>query len=217
MTDMNVRMGRLKRQMTTIVDITGNVITNPAVFFKSMPKGNGYTDPIIFMMVMGLVVGLIQAILTIMGVGSRVPLSITFFSILLTPIFVAMFGFVGAAILYLIWKPMGSEESFETAYRCGAYATAITPITTVVSLIPYIGSLAGLAWMMYLLVLASVHVHHLSRKKSLIVFGALFALFAVFTISSQYAARNVSCPPDAWQEGTGITIEKTLPDASGTQ
>jgi hypothetical protein len=215
MADTKHRRGKFTLQLAIIVDITIHVITKPAVFFKSMPRGSGFADPAIFMMAIGLVVGIIQAILTIIGFGPTVPVSVTFFSILLTPIFVAMFGFVGAAILFLIWKPLGSEESFETAYRCGAYATAITPITTIVSLIPYIGSLAGLVWMMYLLVMASVHVHNLSRKKSLIVFGALCALLAVFTLSSQYAARNSECPPGAWQDGTGSTIENTLPDAAG--
>jgi len=31
---------------------------------------------------------------------------------------------------------MGSNESYETAYRCGADASAISPITAVATLIP---------------------------------------------------------------------------------
>jgi hypothetical protein len=71
--------------------------------------------------------------------------------IVIAPIATALFSFVSGAILYIIWKLMGSQEPFETAFRCGAYAAAISPLTTLLGVIPYLGSLLGLGWMTYLL------------------------------------------------------------------
>ena len=113
-----------------------------------------------------------------------------FGAIIMTPIMVAIFGFVGAAIVFVIWKLMGSNESYETAYRCGAYATAISPIAAVAGLIPWVGGLVGLAWMTYLLVIASVEVHKIPAKKAWMVFGIIAAIFAIMSLSAQAGVRK---------------------------
>jgi len=86
---------------------------------------------------------------------------------------------------------MGSEQSFETAYRCVAYAAAISPITTLIGIIPYLGVLITMGWMMFLMVTASQEVHNLESKKAWIVFGIVFGLFTLLNLNSQYAARNI--------------------------
>lgn len=60
------------------------------------------------------------------------------------PIAVAIGSFIGAAILFVIWKLMGSQEDYETAYRCGAYLMALAPITTLINVIPYAGAIISL-------------------------------------------------------------------------
>ncbi|MCH8867670.1 MAG: YIP1 family protein [Proteobacteria bacterium] len=120
-----------------------NVITNPVGFYQGMPKSGGLIDPLIFMVVLTVVAGVLSAILSLFGLGMAGAMFGGLMTIILAPVFVVIFGFVGAAIAYVIWKMMGSQENFETAFRCIAYAAAIAPVTAVLNLIPYLGSLAS--------------------------------------------------------------------------
>jgi hypothetical protein len=154
---------RAKNQINAILATAQQVILNPGEFFRAMPKSGGFGDPLFFLVVLAAVTGVMQAVLTLVQVRS---VGMAIGMIFMMPIAAAIFGFVGAAILFVIWKLMGSLESYETAYRCGAYLAATMPITTVLSLIPYAGALLGLAWMVYLVVgvrrhrrVARDHVH----------------------------------------------------------
>lgn len=117
---------------------------------------------------------------------------IAFTSIIIVPILVIIFGFVCAGILFIIWNIMGSKEDFETAYRCTAYASAITPITAILNFIPFIGVLLSLAWGLCLLVFASIEVHKIAAKTAWIVFGIIFGILALISVSSQIATRRLT-------------------------
>jgi len=166
------------------------VITNPIGFFRSMPASGGFLEPLLFMVAMGLISGVLQAIISIVGLGHGASFFMALASVILVPVFIAIFGFVGAGIFYIIWKLMGSSQSYETAYRCGAYMGAIVPITAVLGIIPYAGAVASLAWMMYLTVIASIEVHKISSQKAWIVFGIVFVFFAIINISAEHTSRN---------------------------
>jgi len=167
------------------------VITDPVGFYQDMPKSGGLINPLIFMVVLSLVAGVLSAVLSLFGLGVAGAMAGGLIAIILVPIFVVIFGFIGAAIAYVIWKMMGSQEDFETAFRCVAYTAAITPITAVLSLIPYIGSLASALWPMALLALASIHVHRRSVQASWAVFGALGIIFALISVSGEQANRQL--------------------------
>ena len=189
----------IEKNITAILNTMVKVITNPVGFFQGMPKTGGFVEPLIFMVSMGVVAGIIQAILAIVGVGLAVSFSMAIASVIIVPIFAGIFGFVGAAILFIIWKVMGSQQSFETVYRCSAYAGGIVPITTVLGVIPFLGPTLGLVWMTYLLVVASVEVHNLNQKTSWIVFGAICAVFTLISISSQFAVTRVTNEMSKWE------------------
>ena len=174
-----------------VLDTFVSVITNPKDFFRNMPKTGGFVEPLIFIIVVGVAAGIIQAVTALVGLGMMGSIGMAFFSIILTPILIGIFGFVGAAILFVIWKVMGSQESYETAYRCGAYAGALMPITALLGIIPYLGMILGMAWMLYLMVTASVEVHRLEEKPAWIVFGIIFGLLTLMSSCSQYTARKM--------------------------
>ncbi|MCK7507035.1 MAG: hypothetical protein MZV70_25240 [Desulfobacterales bacterium] len=46
-----------------------NVVTKPAEFFQGMPKTGGFLEPLVFAVIMGLIAGIIQAILGFVGLG----------------------------------------------------------------------------------------------------------------------------------------------------
>jgi hypothetical protein len=187
------------------------VVTAPAEFFKEMPKTGGFVEPLVFMVIMGVVSGLIgglfQAISSLLGMHLYGGMQMGIASIILMPIMFAIgsavFGFVSAAILFVIWKLMGSEESYETAYRCGAYLAALSPITTVLGIIPYLGGAIGLVIFAFYLVTASVQTHGIAAKRAWLVFGILAAIFIVFSVSAQIAARrfarNMEQAAESWK------------------
>lgn len=106
--------------------------------------------------------------------------------------------------MFVVWKLMGSDKNFETAYRCVAYAGAIYPITAVLGLIPYVGTIVGVTWGMYLMVTASVEMHGLEARKAYIVFGVLGVLGIMFNLNSERDARRAQ----AQLEEMGLTKEE---------
>jgi hypothetical protein len=166
------------------------VITNPAVFFQNMPVAGGYAEPLIFLAAMGIISGIIQAFLSIFGFGFNVSFLMSVASIVIVPLMVVIFSFIGSGIFFVIWKLMGSEQSYETAYRCGAYVSAITPLTTLIGIVPYLGAIIGMLWILFLMVVASQYVHKLESQKAWIVFGIFFGLIILLNLNSQYAART---------------------------
>ena len=183
---------RMKENVTAILNTMKEVIINPAGFFRKMPKSGGFVDPIIFVAGIGVIVGVINLVLSIVGLGFAASFGRALLFVVITPVFAVIFGFLGAAILFIIWKIMGSQESFETAYRCGAYASAITPVTTIIAIVPYLGGVIGMVWMTYLMVSASIEVHGIKAKIAWIVFGIIFGLLLLMNLSAAYSARHFS-------------------------
>ncbi len=205
-----------KSPIDAIVETVKKVILAPVEFYRGMPKGGGFGDPLIFVVVLGVVSGVIQAVLSLVHLGAAGTVVMALSLIILGPVWIVVGSFIGAAILFVIWKLMGSNESFETAYRCGAYAAAITPITAVLGIIPYIGGLIGLAWGLYLVVMASVEVHKLPAKKAWLVFGIIGAVLALMSLSAQASARKMQKGMAKWQQEMGAKPAKEMtPEDAG--
>lgn len=209
--DKNISGIDLQAYYSQYMIIIQKIITAPAQFYREMPKSGGFVEPLVFMVAMGVVAGLIQMILGIVGIGGAGSFVAALASILLVPVMVVLFSFIGAGIAFLIWKSMGSGESYETAFRCLAYTAAITPITTILNAIPYIGPVFGLVWITYLLVNASTEVHLLPLQKSWIVFGAICAVLVFTSVSSQIAARRMVNKLETFQH----KIDKMSPEEAG--
>lgn len=169
-----------------------NVITKPAEFFQGMPKTGGFLEPLVFAVIMGFIAGIIHAVLGLFGAGYGGGMTGGLGVIIIMPIAVAIFSFIGAAIMFVIWKLMGSQEDYETAYRCGAYLTALAPITAVISVVPYAGGLVNMAIYVYFIVMASIYVHNIPSQKAWLVFGIIGVVFALLGVFAEYNARNMA-------------------------
>ncbi|MEA3486255.1 MAG: YIP1 family protein [Thermodesulfobacteriota bacterium] len=214
MTDKPTTEERMKENIISIINTMREVILNPAGFFRKMPRSGGFVEPIIFVASMSFIVGVINFILWPLDLGFATSFGMALLYVVIMPVFVVIFSFVGAAILFVIWKIMGSQESYETAYRCGAYAAAITPVTTIVGVVPYIGSVVGLVWMAYVIVSASIEVHGIKSKIAYIVFGAIFGLLLLMNISATYSARHFSSEMEQWQK-TSQDFDKMTSEEKG--
>src|SRR4030066_71801 len=123
-----------------------NILTKPAEFFKTMHKAGGFLEPLIFALVMGIIAGIIHALISILGlsyIGRGVLDSLGL--IIFIPIGVIIGSFIGAAIMFVIWKLMGSQENYEVSYRCMAYLMVLAPIAAILGIIPYAGVLLNAA------------------------------------------------------------------------
>ncbi len=193
------------------------VLTSPQAFFKEMPKTGGYVKPLIFMIAMGVIGGLIQSLFSIIGLKVATGLAMGVASIILLPIVVGIFGFVGAAILYVIWRVMGSQENYETAYRCVAYISALTPITCVLGIVPYIGGAIGVALAIYFTIIASIEVHRIASQKAWLVFGIIGAVLILLNITGEISSRRMAREAGKFQkevEQATKEMQKQLEGAS---
>ncbi len=165
------------------------VVTRPVDFYRRMPKKGGFGAPLVFMIALGVVSGLVKAVLAMLGFGVAMGVGMALGSIIVMPIFIAVFGFIGAAVVFVVWKIIGSGEDYETAYRCLAYSCAITPITTLVQVLPYLGIIVAMAWGTYLIVCASTEVHGIPVRKAWLVFGIIAAILALMSLAVQRTGR----------------------------
>jgi len=199
-----------------IMNTMVKVITSPVEFYNKMATSGGLINPIIFVAVIGVLSGAIQFIINLFSIsdltGSLATLLISF---IIVPILVIIFCFITAAVMFFIWKLLGSENSFEIAFRCVAYASAINIITTPLNTIPYIGAVIGLSWMVYLMIVASTEVHSIEAKKAMLVFGIIGALLILFTLKSQQTSREVSRKAELWQDKIERKMEDMAPDEAG--
>jgi len=184
----------------TIPRVAIKVITNPAGFYQDMKKGGGYLEPLVFMVALSVAAGVLSAVLSVFGFGMATAMTAGLIAVILVPVFVVIFSFIGAGIAYVIWKMMGSQEGFETAFRCVAYTAAIAPINAVLGVIPYLGSIVSAIWPMALLAIASIHVHRRSTQVSWAVFGALGILLAVIGLGGERTSRQMADQMQDWQQ-----------------
>jgi hypothetical protein len=200
--------------LTSVVPTTLKIITNPVDFYRNMRRTGGFVEPLIYMIILGVAAGLLRCLLGLFGMGMVGTAFAALGMIIIYPILAALFGFIMGGILFAIWKVIGSEESYETAYRCGAYMAAIAPITTLFSLIPYLGTLISLGWTTYLLVVASIEVHRIEDKKAWMVFGIIGGILALMSISSEMAAKRFSSDADRFRKQMD-TMQELSPEEAG--
>lgn len=197
----------VKVDSNSLITNAKKILSNPVEFYKDMPRTGGYINPLIFTLVMSVIGGLLTAILSFVGISSASGLIAgvaSLMAVIVMPIFVVIASFIGGLVLHIIWKLLGTEQSYETSYRCLAYASAIIPIIVLLSIIPYLDTLVRVVWVTLLVIVASSVVHHIQGNKAKIVFGVLAALMLFMGLSSQYASRSM----EDWSEEFDEKFEK---------
>lgn len=201
--------------VTTLAQTGIKIMTSPATFFREMPKSGGLSAPLAFMVMMGVINGLVTAALGLFDVASNpifstgmtivslvlypfaellpTPIMSTgmaIASILLYPLAYAVFGFAGAGLVCSLWKLLGSRESYETSYKCVAYLAAFMPITTLLLVVPYGGLLVSVALLTYLYVLISREVHRIESIRAWVTFGLIGVLLFLMGLGADIRAQE---------------------------
>ncbi len=203
--------------LQAIIDSAVTMAESPANFYQQMPKTGGYLPPILFVVVMSVLAGLVLFVYFMFGLGLVGGAALGVGAILMTVIASLIGSFIAAAILYVIWKLMGSNESYETAYRCVAYASIAYPASALLGPLPYIGSVIAMLLGFYLMTIASTEVHGLAKRNTYIVFGILAALATISSISSEIATRKmVSSAEQYSRQFKGLeNVDEMTPEQAG--
>jgi len=164
--------------LITVIQAAKKVVTRPKKFYQQMPKSGGYGNPLVFVVVMGIIAGLLAMVLPINGITSG-------FTALALPIIAVIGSFIAALIMYIIWKLMGSSENYETAYRCVAFASVYLPASMILAIVPYLGTLVAYGWWFVLMFFASIGVHGIEKQKAMIVIGVLGAILILMSLSGR--------------------------------
>lgn len=191
----------------TVIADAKTVITDPVGFYRSMATSGGYAEPAIFVIVMGLVLAVLTAIFSLIGFGAKGAIAAGFFGVIFLPVFAVIGSFIGAAVMFVIWKLMGSEQNFEAAYRSVAHATAIYPVMAVVGLVPYIGTVIGVVWGFYLMFCASTQVHKIAAGKAKVVLGVIGVIVLLMQLSGEMATRALQSKAEVHMEEAEASME----------
>jgi len=188
------------------------IVTAPAEFFREMPKKGGFLEPLVFAGFMGLAASMILAIWSLLdfgyGGGASPGLAAIFLSIIYLPVIFAIASFIGAAIVFYIWRLMGSKKNYEVSYRCMAYLMALVPIVSVIKVVPYVGTILSFAIGTFYIVIVSTEVHGIPVRKSLQVFGIIGLVLTMLSLYSEYSARNKYATPEQVRKAAEETAKQ---------
>jgi hypothetical protein len=176
--------------INSIIELAKKIITEPREFFEQMPRHGGYSEPLIFITVMGGIAGLIAAALSFVSSGHLGSMSFGMTSIILLPVVAIVGCYIASAIMFVIWKLMGSREDYEASFRCVAYSYVIIPVVVLASVIPYVGTLLANLWWFWLVYIATLTVHKLESQKSAIVLGIIAAVLLIANLAGEKTQRE---------------------------
>lgn len=160
------------------------VITDPKAFYTSMPQKGGFQVPLIFAVIMSLAAAAVTFVLAVLNMGAVSGFGFGAISAFIVyPIVIVLFCFIVGAILYVIWRLMGSEKDYEVAMRCVAFSTAVLPVVAAATIVPFVGNAVLPAWGCLLMYVASVTVHARKEQTSQIVFGLLAVILVLWALN----------------------------------
>ncbi|MES0335893.1 MAG: YIP1 family protein [Candidatus Magnetobacterium sp. LHC-1] len=184
-------MGRNHISVFSIPSTAIRVLTTPADFFSTMPKKGGYMGPLVFMIAMGVSGGLLKAAISILGFNILEGIGKAVAAILFVPVTVTLFGFLAALALFIIWKILGSRQSYETSYRCVAYMSALMPVMVVINGFPFPGGLVSVTLLVIFIVIAGEKVHSIPPTRTRIVFAILGLVLAIMYVKNEQTIRQI--------------------------
>lgn len=168
------------------------VLTRPAEFFESLRGQVGFGPPVVFALVMGLLAGVVTAVMGMVGLGAAggaLGVAAGLGALVVSPIMAVVFGsFVGGAIVHVISMIAGGKGSYEQSVRISSYASAVMPIGVVLGAVPFLGIAANL-YGLYIVAIGVVTLHLADRRRTFTVAAVLAVVVLIVGISGFFAAR----------------------------
>jgi len=177
-----------KIRWAKMAEDTKKFFVSPQSLYQNFEKEGGYLEPLVYIFIIYVLVFilLLPYLFLKAPLAFSLPhLSFSFFVfIFILPIEI----FISTAIAHLIWRFLGSKESFKTSFKCMASFAPLTLIGIVAGYIPFLGRwLGGIVYIFigfYYIVLASVYVHNIDREKATKVFLSIAIVLALINITT---------------------------------
>jgi hypothetical protein len=183
-----------KNDISVMQKMAVRIVESPTEFFREMPKTDGFFEPLVFTVVAGFAASIIHAIWSFLGFGyggeAQPGWAWILLSIIISPFVFAIGSFIGAAVMFLIWKLVGSQQNYETSYRSIAYLMSIAPLIAIIEIIPYAGIVLTIAIVTFYVIVVSREVHGIPLRKALLVFGIIGLIITMLSLYSEYSKRN---------------------------
>lgn len=186
-----------------------NVLTNPADFFRTEMRRDGFGYPLRFALVSLVLASIIRAIgaliFSSMGSGALdAGLAAAVSTLIGGPIFGIIGLFIGAAVVHIFVYILGGEHRYSQTFAVGAYTTALTPVAAVLGIIPVIGGIAS-----FVLSLYGLYIHikgievfqemSIGRAAAAVLLPAIILFLIVFALvvlaASFFAIGNLATGP----------------------
>lgn len=149
-----------------IKQTVAGVLFSPTQFFSQLPPSGGLTQPLFFGLILGsagLIMSQIWTALFQTGQGGSLGMLLVW--IILSPIFVAIALFVGAAVAHLCLAIVGAaNEEYEATFRVYSYVQA----AQVWHVFPMVGAFVSLVWSMVAAVIGLREVHATTTGKAVL-------------------------------------------------
>ena len=168
----------------TLVETVKALVTAPGDAFARMLEKGDYLSPVLFIVIvggLGAIVGQIWQL--VFGAawtgmlpaeyrGELAPMLASqgagaVFMIVLLPVLMPVFAFIGAGIYHLFLMLFGghkeSTAGFEGTFRVVAYSS----VAQLAQVVPFVGSIVAMVWSIVLMVLGLSTVHRTSQGKAL--------------------------------------------------
>lgn len=125
-------------------------LMRPAEYFASMPKAGGLPEPVLKVLIYGLVAGVATYLWLLFGL--RVPGSMLhgmvgggggFLTILTTPLLMVVTLFIGAVFVLVLSAICGGETGFEPCLRVAASLAVLSPVGAVLNVSWALGATFG--------------------------------------------------------------------------
>jgi hypothetical protein len=175
-----------------LVQAFTSVLTRPTEFFESLRGQAGFGPPVVFALVMGLLAGIVTAVIGMVGLGTAggaLGAAAGLGALVMSPIMAVVFGsFVGGAIVHVISMVAGGKGPYEQSVRISSYACAVMPIGAVLAVVPLLGIAANL-YGLYIVAVGVVTLHLADRRRTFTAAVVLAVIVVIAGIASFFATR----------------------------
>jgi len=165
---------------------------------KDEGEDAGIVSSMIFVVLMGLLSGIITSVLAMVVPAAAVPgtsKAMAWLAVLVVPVVSFLGSFIGAFIIWGLVDGVlkGSSPQYKTAYRLLALLAAFSPVSALLSPIPKVGQYLAIAvniWATIVMIQGIIIVRDTPKAKTWVTCGILFSLLFTLGIFARLAAQR---------------------------
>jgi hypothetical protein len=162
--------------MNSIFKKAVQLLVAPREAIIAAETDQGLTKSLWFVVVMSLLSAVLLSVVMIFSEGLPASLSDLIINLIALPVSSILMWLGFGTVIFIIWKIVGSEQSYFLSLRIVASFYALLPLWVLAQQIGSVAQIAIVAWLAILLLLASEQIHRIARWKAVLVIGVLVAI-----------------------------------------